>query len=311
MNKYIATGNVITNRIIFTDKRVVEGIMGGHGLYAHEGISLGTDNCIFVASVGKDFDEYYGKWFDDNHMSKEGLKFNLERCNYNEVVYAEDGQFIEYSIYGPEEEEKNRALSYMTCDDIEPFLEGTKGIYSMFLFDKERFCQQREKYGFKYMWEYTPSVLKESGKDAVMDYIAITDIYSLNRPESYALFGVDNEEAAIAEIQNLGKPCYYRVGSKGAYMVNGKDVAFVPIVHVVSRDLEIDPTGCGNSSTAGALWAFAEGFDTLMTCIWGNVVAGFNSMQYGPKLVINNEVRKQARKKAEELYKELNNRWSV
>ena len=124
VNKYIATGNVITNRIIFTDKRVVEGIMGGHGLYAHEGISLGTDNCIFVASVGKDFDEYYGKWFDDNHMSKEGLKFNLERCNYNEVVYAEDGQFIEYSIDGPEEEEKNRALSYMTCDDIEPFLEG-------------------------------------------------------------------------------------------------------------------------------------------------------------------------------------------
>ena len=110
MKKYVTAGSVITNRIIFTDKRVMDRIMGGHGLYAHEGVCFGAENAVFISAVGKDFDEYYGRWFDQNSMTREGLKFCLDRCNYNELVYFPDGQYKEYSIYGPEEEVKNREL---------------------------------------------------------------------------------------------------------------------------------------------------------------------------------------------------------
>jgi len=305
MGKYVAAGKVITNRIIFTDNRIMHDIMGGHGLYAYEGVALGAEDSVFVAPVGQDFDQFYGKWFDDNGFSREGLKFSMERCIYNELVYYPDGQYVEYSIYGKEEEAKTAVTGVLTLEDLAPHVMGAKGLYTMIQFPHAEFRALKEKAGFKYMWEYSPLLLQNSGKQAVMDYIDLTDIYSLNRPESFELFGVDNEEAAIAEIKNLGKPCYYRVGSKGAYMIDGGETAFVPVVHVVPREQEIDPTGCGNSSTGGAMWAFSEGFDPLMTCIWGNVVAGFNVMQYGPKLDLGEETRKEAKAVAEKLYKEM------
>ncbi len=305
MKKYVTAGSVITNRIIFTDKRVMDRIMGGHGLYAHEGVCFGAENAVFISAVGKDFDEYYGRWFDQNSMTREGLKFCLDRCNYNELVYFPDGQYKEYSIYGPEEEVKNRAAGVLTCDDLAPHLEGAAGLYTMVQFPAAEFRALKDRCGFKYMWEYGPQLLREKGRDAVMDYISLTDIYSLNRPESFALFGVESEEAAIAEIKNLGKPCYYRVGSKGAYMVMDGETAFVPVVHVAPKEQEVDPTGCGNSSTGAAMWAFSEGFDPLMICVWGNVVAGFNAMQYGPRLDLTAETRRLAKAKAEEVYKEI------
>ena len=99
---------------------------------------------------------------------------------------------------------------------------------------------------------------------------------------------------ATMNLKELGVPCYYRVGSKGAYMIMNGEVEFVPVVHLVPKEEEVDPTGCGNSSTAAALWAFCEGMTTKEICAWGNIVAAHNVLQFGPTKVINQAKRDEA-----------------
>ena len=307
--KYIAAGSVITNRIWYKDGHLVDGVMGGHGLFGYEGMALGSPDTLFVSTVGPDFDDCYGKWFDDNGFSREGLSFRCEKTLYNELVYMEDGTFVEYSIYSPKIAKTDESVAPVRVDDYAKFLPDCKGMYLMILpkgDDFKRFIELKKQYGFKLMWEYTTGKLLTEGKEAVFDFINdYADVYSLNRPESYQLFGTQNEKESIKKIMELGKPCYYRVGSKGAYMIKDGKSTFVPVVNIVPHDQEIDPTGCGNSSTAAAGWAFFEDFDILMNCIWGNVVAGYNVRQYGPYPEINEKVRKEAMDKAKQLYMEL------
>jgi len=98
--KYIVEGYAITNRLRYLDGRTINDIMGGGGFYAFTAVKMCTDDCLFVASVGKDIDEFYGKWFADNKASKDGFYYQLEKTIYNELKYFKDGSYIEYSIYG-------------------------------------------------------------------------------------------------------------------------------------------------------------------------------------------------------------------
>ena len=83
---------------------------------------------------------------------------------------------------------------------------------------------------------------------------------------------------------------------------DGKEY-FVPMISTVASELEIDPTGCGNTSTGAAMWAFCEGYDPLMTCIIGNVVASYNVRQYGPYQDMSQKTRDEMLKIAEDIYK--------
>ena len=77
---------------------------------------------------------------------------------------------------------------------------------------------------------------------------------------------------------------------------------FVPMISTVDKDKEIDPTGCGNTSTGAVLWAWCEGYDPLMTCIIGNVVASYNVRQYGPFLDMSINNRNEMMSIANEIY---------
>ena len=305
MKSYLVVGSAITNRLIFTDGRVVEDILGG-GIYALEGVRLYTDDVTFVASVGEDYDQYYGEFMRINGLGYEGISIRSEHTHYNELVYAPDGQYIEYSIYGEAFSARNWPALAVTPEDIERHLPGAKGMYC-FLKDEGDFCDRmralHDKYDFKLMWEIPPR-LDTSHCDWFLKTLEFVDIYSLNRPESFALFGVDSEEAAVERIREIGVPCYYRVGQKGAYMIMGGEVHFVPVVHLVPAEEEVDPTGCGNCSTAAAMWAFTEGYDPLMICILANISAAYNVKQYGPLIDMSEEVRAEACALAEQMYRQ-------
>ena len=135
-----------------------------------------------------------------------------------------------------------------------------------------------------------------------METISHSDYYSFNRPESFRLFETDSEEKVIANIREIGKPCFYRVGPKGAYMLTADEGYFVPSVVLPTRDGDVDPTGCGNSSTAAAMWALVEGKDPLTVCITGNITAGFNAIQYGPHPDLTGRSRERAYQLVSELY---------
>lgn len=315
--KYIAMGAVITNRLMYTDGRVISDIMGGSGLYSFGALRLCTPESLLVAGVGPDFEQFYGKWFDENNCCYEGLYRPVDKTTYNELVYSADGTYIEYSIYGPEYEKANLAKTIPSAKDVVPFLTDAKGVcVNVYIDDNDAdiLMAQKEKHPFKVMWEVPASAISElahiyadGGMAALKARLRGVDIFSTNKPESFEIFGVSSVEDAIKRFGELGMPCYYRVGSKGAYMIEGSESAYVPMISIVPREQEIDPTGCGNTSTAAAMWAYCEGFDLLKTCVVGNVAAAYNVRQYGPYPDMSQKTHDEMMAHVERIYRERKN----
>ena len=328
--KYIAEGWTITNRLLFLDGRVISDIMGGGGFYAYSAVRMCTDDCLYVTSVGSDFDEVYGKWFKDNNCSKDGLFYQLDKTMYNDLKYFPDGSYIEYSIYGEKytdeqlQEMRKSGLVFLGKEDPEelakqvvpfekvaPFMDDAKGIYtSQELNDKNvELMLEHKKNGCKVMWEIPATsvelahqVYKDGGIEGLKHYFRSIDILSINRNESSIIFEVEGDENIIPLLKALELPVYYRVGIDGAYMIVDNKEYFVPMISTVPADQEVDPTGCGNTSTGAAMWAWCEGYDPLMTCVIGNVVASYNVRQYGPYLDMSKKTRDEMMKISEELY---------
>ena len=328
--KYIAEGATITNRLLFLDGRVKGDIMGGGGFYAYSALRMCTEDCLFVSSVGKDFDDFYGAWFDQNHCSREGLFVRTEKTMYNDLMYFPDGSYIEYSIYGkkytkeelfklrqsavmyiPNEDPDEEARSYLTLSDYVSFMDDAKGIYTNQRLneDNSKLLLEHKKGGCKVMWEIPASSLKpankayrEGGIEGLKYYLRAIDILSINRNECELLFEEEGDSKIIPLLKELELPVFYRVGVEGAYMIVDHKEYFVPMISTVEKEKEIDPTGCGNTSTGAVLWAWCEGYDPLMTCIIGNVVASYNVRQYGPFLDMSTENRNEMMSIAQDIY---------
>ncbi|MBQ6478677.1 MAG: carbohydrate kinase family protein [Erysipelotrichaceae bacterium] len=331
--KYIADGATITNRLLFLDGRVKDKIMGGGGFYAYTALRMCTDDCLFLSSVGKDFDDFYGAWFEKNHCSREGLFVRLEKTMFNDLKYFPDGSYIEYSIYGKkytdeqlaemrksglvflgEEDPEERAKQALNCEDVVPFMDDAKGIYtSQALTDENsELLMEHKKNGCQIMWEIPATSVEiahqkyvEGGIEGLKHYLRAVDILSINRNECSIIFEANTDEEILPLLKALDLPVYYRVGTDGAYMIAEGKEYFVPMISTVEKEKEIDPTGCGNSSTGAVLWAWCEGYDPLMTCVIGNVVASYNVRQYGPFLDMSQEIREEMLKTAKEIYDKL------
>lgn len=331
--KYIADGATITNRLLFLDGRVKDKIMGGGGFYAYTALRMCTDDCLFLSSVGKDFDDFYGDWFEKNRCSKEGLYVRLDKTMFNDLKYFPDGSYIEYSIYGKkytddqladmrksglvflgEEDPVERAKQSLSCEDVVPFMDDAKGMYtSQALTDENsELLMEHKKNGCQIMWEIPATSVEtahqkylEGGIEGLKHYLRAIDILSINRNECSIIFEVNTDKEILPLLKALELPIYYRVGTDGAYMIADGKEYFVPMISTVEKEKEIDPTGCGNSSTGAALWAWCEGYDPLMTCVIGNVVASYNVRQYGPFLDMSQETREEMLNTAQEIYNKL------
>ena len=331
--KYIAEGATITNRLLFLDGRIQEDIMGGGGFYAYTGVRLLDDDCLFLSSVGKDFDEFYGDWFRKNNCSEEGLFYKLDKTMYNDLKYFPDGSYIEYSIYGKrytdeqladmrksglvflgEEDPEELKKQKLEVKEFVSFMDDAKGIYTSVALTDENseLLMEHKKGGCKLMWEIPATSVeiahqkyKDGGIEGLKYYLRAVDILSINRNESSIIFEKETDEEIIPLLKQLQLPVYYRVGTDGAYMVVDNKEYYVPMISTVEKEKEIDPTGCGNSSTGAAMWAWCEGYDPLMTCVIGNVVASYNVRQYGPFLDMSKDIKDEILKTSEDIYKKL------
>ena len=300
--KYIVAGSVIVNSVVYYDGRKIPNILGGAGLYAFTGVRLYDDDSMLVAPVGADFYDYYGEWCRENNLVTDGFKV-VDPHTMNSVLTYRDayGNYTDQSIYpleeggfGPVHTPRLR----QEPGDVEPFVgPETRGV-SLFGSELLVALSKRKDRAFKIMWELPA----KNDYQEFLDLVQYADIYSLNRPESFYLFSTDSDEATIEKLRQVDRPCYYRIGQEGAYMVTRNDVFFIPMVNVVDFKDEKDQTGCGNSSTAAAAWAFFEGYDPLMACIIGNVMAGYNAMQYGPVPVMDAKTRQAALGRAKQIY---------
>ena len=281
--KYLITGAAFIDNIVYPDGRRIDKIKGGCGIYAYSGVKLYEDDCQIVLGIGEDFEELYGDWFDVNGISRDGLFIKDEHTAQTVLTYEANGHYTSKNIYSGKHGYHNPALA-LSMDELEPFLsEDVKGIYlqSDIYGNYGKAYDLKDKYGYRIMWELPPWPGSDY-RSTMEKTIEKCDIWSLNIKESFDIFGVDSEEEAIRAIQSLKVPCFYRVGDRGSYMVMPDGAYFMPSVHFVPDGDNVDPTGCGNCSTAAAMWAFCEGKTPKEICSFANVAAGYNAMQRGP-----------------------------
>lgn len=293
--KYIIVGPTIVNDIVFEDGSKSKGHIGG-SIFCLAGVKLWEDSCLYLSNVGEDFPQYYGKWMDANHCTYEGLQYILPHTQYTELVYDKEGLHSEMSVYGSEEEALVEKLDYITASQIAQYCkEDTKGIY-IEASEVNPFWKEldtiRQKSGAKIMWEIPTSAAMTAGRhEKVLACIKKTDMYSINLPEAKSLFSVNSEAEAVRIIQNLHVPCFFRVGKKGSYMIAGGEAEFAD--SVLAGEI-VDPTGCGNCSTAAAMYAWCEGCGLRDTARMANIAAAYNLLQYGPYPLLDEKVREEA-----------------
>ena len=317
MAKYLACGNVIYDTV-----ESIEGVnlgehLGGQAVYAAAGIRLWTKDVKMVSCVGADFKEGYSPWLKANGLSDESIRVEVEYCSHVYMQHTESGA---YNIVP----NPHNGLMYLNYE--QGFLEtrpehieeaigpDTMALYhhthmpDKILFEKMR--KIREKYDVKFMWELmfsggsmwnTPYFNLQKLKDAA----EIAGMWSLNRNEAAVIFDIprENDEDMINELMKFPgvEMCYYRVGSKGAYVVTPTNAYFCPMINIASTD----PMGCGNCSTGTSMYAWCETGDPLMTAIMSGISAGYNAAQSGPWPVATEQDTLNAQKMAKEYYEKL------
>ena len=304
---YVIGGNVMLDRVTFLDGTKSSEHIGGPATFAYSGVRLYTDSVMQCSNVGEDYHPLFDPWMAKNDVIPDGIKVKCEHCNHSYLVYNEDG------TYSPDPSAKRfrsdwiQDFGYMKTspEEIGVWTQqgGVKGVYVAQNVDRVYWRKMKEimaRDGFKLMWEIEgPSSYKEFMPE-VLNAIENVDIFSINVQEARHLFEVETEEECIKELQKLPVDMtLFRVGGKGAYMVTPNKYYYLP---PAPSDKIVDPTGCGNTSTGAALYAYAEGYDALMVGIMANVAAAQNIRQFG---VIPDfkAVREFAFNQAEELYK--------
>lgn len=291
--RYLVTGCTILNDMLYADGSRVEGFLGG-AIYALNGIKPYCDDVILITTAGQDFDQFYGPYYRANQLSTAGVQLLLPKTHYNTVEYHPDGRWWEYSKYGPEFEAEWWPKSHIRAEYVTPFAdENTRGIYFESgvreviwrnLADLRKAAPNAMLMAELLTADANDPVLKPD----LLALIGAVDIYSLNLPESLAFFGTRSETESIQAILALGKACFFRVGEKGAYMIQDGKAWFAPAKGV---ETSVDSTGCGNCSTGAALYGYAEGLHPLRTAVLANLAAGLNARQYGPYPLFTADLR--------------------
>lgn len=305
--KYLVAGNIIINDVYYTDGRVRLCQKGGAVSYALYGINCVTEDVLFVGETGKNFDEFYGEWMRDNNLSSEALALIYDECPYLGVHYFENGLWEHRPVLNPQTG-KNYNESLLPCSvgQISKFSKGAAGIsfncscadeYAPFW---EELFELQKKDGFKIMWEIATQLFKPEYRECVLENIAKVDIYSMNLEEARILFDIEDEEEVIRKIKDIKVPCFFRAGEKGAYMIEGEKCVFVPSL---LEPEGVDPTGCGNSSTAVSMVGYLEEWDFAKIVATANAVATVNARQFGLYPKVTDDTRKEIAKMAEEMTK--------
>ncbi len=313
---FIVAGNVMLDKVIFMDgTESGHESIGGPATFAYSGVRIWTDRVLQCSNLGADYETLFNPWIEKNNVVTDGYKIVCDRCNHS-IMHFKDrsGEYFVPEEHEVSEEEKWlkhdawQDFGYMKTspEEIEVFTKGNhvKGVYVAQNADRvywKKMTSIKNRDGFKLMWEiegpwahihYLEDV-EEICHDAV-------DIFSINIEEAQRLFDVLGDEACIREIQKLDVDMtLFRVGARGAYVVTPDEAIYLkPAPGPV-----VDPTGCGNTSTGGALFAYVNGEQPLMVGIMANIASSMNIRQYGiiPDIL---GVRQECFEMAESLYAE-------
>lgn len=313
--EYLACGNIMSDRIQSEDGSYSEWNMGGPAFYALSGMRIWTPQVKLVCKTGADYADSYGRWMDDNGVTRESVRVELEEHTRYTLRYNRDGSFTPTPHFSMEH------LGYLKthADDIDEAAAGCriKGMYMAHNCDAvvwENLRRIKEKHGLKIMWEIEYAgiyrqqcgISREHMLEKIRNVMRTADAWSLNHNEAADLFALprEDDDAIIRRLQELPIAfTFYRVGARGAYAVTKTAAYFAP--SVLPAGPAVDPTGCGNCSTGAAAYAYFQGEEPAMVAAMANVAAGFNAAQRGPYPLYTQEKMALARQTADGLYTKM------
>lgn len=286
--EYIAAGNFMLDSVKFYDGATNPDInLGGPATFAFTGIKLFTDKVVQCSNIGEDGRKQFYQWAQNNEISMEHIKIKCEHSNHSYLNYNEDGTYSSDMTVKRFRSDWIQDFGYMKTSPKEigevTFGKNVKGVYiaqnvdSIFWNDLGK-IKQRD--GFKLMWEIEAPSSHFEYLPKVIECLNHTDIFSINLEESKSLFDVSSEVECIDALQALPVPLtLFRVGSKGVYVITSKKVIHLPPANLGKI---VDPTGCGNTSTGAALYAYCEfDGDPLAVGVYANVAAAQNIRGFG------------------------------
>lgn len=289
--KYIIASTAVTDEIHFADGKRVEKVAGGAGIYALCGVKLWCDDVMIATGVGTDFQGIYGKWYEENHISMEGLIIKDEKTPHTVINYFEDGEREEIPLYGADHYKKIETVP----EDLKPYFESAKGIYIFKNSNPEywkKIIEYKKNSSAKVMWEIGSDATYPENYQNVKEIAKHMDVFSINLTESRNMMGKDDLEEIIKEYQSFDIPLVFlRRGAAGAVMITSEEVTYVPSQKNVDV---VDPTGGGNSSSGAVLYGFCEGFSPEKCGIMGSISAAMCLGQYGVPEKITEEMRQEA-----------------
>lgn len=302
---YIVAGYNMLTDIYYADGTVSENRPGG-SFYAASGVRFWRDRVAYVGTAGPDFDAWYGGWFRDNGIAcqvKECLPHTLKYT----LEYRPDGIWAERCLYGDDYEAMAKDVGRITPEMLGACVDGdTKGIYieaSLSAKIADHFPEAKAllPHGCL-MWEINGDDLRDPEREKdILARIAQVDAFSMNLDEAKGFFQTEEESRILAGLQALGKPCFLRLGEKGAGFVTPDEAVFAPSIGTANS---VDPTGCGNCSTAAAMVGLAEGLSLERTAAMANLAAAYCARQNGPWPLMDAATRQAAEKTLERYMKE-------
>lgn len=301
--EYVVAAMSIVNDLHYTDGRRVRQVTGG-GLFMLGGVLSLTPQVGFVTAAGPDFEQYHGEFFAQNGLSLAGVHRTLPYTHYTTVSYAQDGSWHEESIYGPDYEAQNAENTMIhgawvaaLCGPETKAVYTESGAEELFWRPEELAAVRAAAPGALLMWEVPHyNTFNPAQKPLIFPALRQADLFSVNLREARELFGAANRQEALRAIRATGKPCFLRLGVEGSCVVMpGQKAVAVPSVGL-SRT--VDPTGCGNCSTAAAMVGFAQGLSPAMIAAFANVAADYNALQLGPCPELSDALRARIAKEA-------------
>ena len=290
----------MSDRIVTADGKAGPFHLGGPAIFGTEGIAFWDRDVGMVCHAGYDWEDSYGKWLDLNGLTKKHVRILPYATSLCQIQHRSDGTYEWIPLQG-----MDHVLKYTMTDETlgNAVSEDTKGLYLFIgIADPifEKLDAIRSIADMKIMWEIGKD--REFGREKISYELTKVEMCSMNSHEAEKMFGIprDSEKEMLRFLRTLPVEfVFYRVGSRGAYGITQNGVWFCP--SIVPHGMAVDPSGCGNCSTAAAMYGFAAGMDMPSVIAGACVAAGYNAMQYGVWPLITDDIREEAARLRDEL----------
>ena len=127
----------------------------------------------------------------------------------------------------------------------------------------------------------------------VLKKIEETDAFSMNLNEAKVFFGLDTLDHVLEELHKIGKPCFFRAGEKGAYMLqDGQTVFSAGCWHSRKRR----PHGLWKLLDSGLISGLCRRVWPLADRCYGKCGGGFQRTAVWPWPLVMPQARSEARR---------------